>query len=270
MMDAQPEFPGSSEAGFPKNLIEPGDLRSILSNLSQEFSRQLLSLRAGFDILLSDSSTAISADQRQHVHVMVNLCDDLLRLTRSYVEYAGLVQGGAPLCLGRFSIGGFVKEIDRVHGRLAAEHGRGWNCRLDGDDTKVTTDAGRCQRIFEILVANAVRYTPEGAEVRVAARSDGTHWVVSVSDDGPGIPKEDLERVFEPFYKLPRDERAKMSGDGLGLAICREMVEQLGGEIALNSAFGKGTQVKVRFPVVASEKDMSNPYRRFRPATQSL
>ena len=259
MMDAQPDFSCAPEACLPQSLIDHADLRSILSNLGQEFSRHLLSLRAGFDLLLSDSTPSISDDQRQHVHVMVNLCDDLLRLTRNYVEYAGLARGGTPLCLGRFSLGGLVQEIDRAHGPSAAERGLGWSCRLDGADALVTTDASRCQRIFEILVANALKFNADGGWIRVNARIAVDSWVVRVSDDGPGIPSEDLERVFEPFYKLPRDERAKISGDGLGLSICREMVEQLGGDIVLSSVLGRGTQVEVRLPLETTDKAAPNP-----------
>lgn len=259
MMDAQPELSCNPEASLPQNLIDPGDLRSILSNLGQEFSRHLHSLRAGFDLLLVGSSPAISDDQRQHVHVMVGLCDDLLRLTRNYVEYAGLARGGTPLCLGRFSLGGLVQEVDRAHGQAAAERGLGWSCRLEGADALVTTDASRCQRILEILVANALKFNAGGGWVRVSAHATDAHWTVCISDDGPGIPSEDLEKVFEPFYRLPRDERAKICGDGLGLSICREMVEQLGGEIALTSVLGRGTQVTVRLPMVTAEKTPLNP-----------
>ena len=258
MMDAQPLFSctASAETGLPQNFNEPVDVRSILSHLGLEFGRQLLSLRAGFDILLGEASPRISEDQRQHVHVMVNLCDDLLRLTRSYVEYAALTQGGAPISLGRFSLGGLVKEVDRVHGPTAETQNRGWSCRLEGADATVTTDASRCQRIVEILVANALKYTLAGGRVHVVAQVEGADWVVTVSDDGPGIPNEDLKRVFEPFYKLPRDERAKTSGDGMGLAICREMVERLGGTIDLNSVLGEGTQVMVRFPIEGTRNDL--------------
>ena len=76
--------------------------------------------RAGFDLLLGESPSTITHDQRGHLLTMVSLCDDLLRLTRSYLDYAGIVQGSRPLCLGSFTIGALIDEIDRQFAPIAA------------------------------------------------------------------------------------------------------------------------------------------------------
>jgi signal transduction histidine kinase len=253
-MDAQTEPPALVSSETARSLIGHTELRTILSNLSHELCRPLISLRMGFDLLLADSNRPISHDQRGHVQTMVVLCDDLLRLTRSYLDYAGLVQGTRPLSFGAFTIGAQIREIDRQFGPTAAARRIAWACRLEGADATVTTDASRCQQIFGNLVANALKYTPEGGEVRVIGRLDGTGWVVTVGDDGPGIPADQIDRVFEPFYRLAREEHSRVEGNGLGLAICREMVGQLGGEIQLHSGVGQGTRVTVRFPLDASTK----------------
>jgi signal transduction histidine kinase len=232
----------------PRSLIDHAELRSLLSNLSHELCRPLISLRAGFDLLLADSTRPISRDQRGHVQTMVSLCDDLLRLTRSYLDYAGLIQGTRPLCYGTFTVGALVREIDRQFAPLAAARRIVWECTLEGADATVTTDASRCQQIFGNLVSNALKYTPEGGHVRVIARQEGGGWQVTVSDSGPGIPPDALSKVFEPFYRLARDERSGIEGSGLGLAICREMVDQMWGEIVLTSVVGQGTRVTVQLP----------------------
>lgn len=248
-MDARLEATSVSSPPPPRSLIEHAEIRSILSSLSHELCRPLISLRAGFDLLLGDPTRPIADDQRGHVQTMAVLCDDLLRLTRSYLDYAGLVQGARPLCFGTFTLGALVREIDRQFFASAVARRIGWGCTLEGPDAAVTTDASRCQQIFGNLVANALKYTPEGGEVRTAARREGNAWVVTVSDNGPGIPSESIERVFAPFYRLPRDEKSRIEGNGLGLAICREMVGQLGGQITLESGPGRGTRVIVRFPL---------------------
>ena len=83
----------------------------------------------------------------------------------------------------------------------------------------------------------------------MAGRVEAESWSVTVSDSGPGIPTEALSKVFEPFFRLPRDEYAGIEGSGLGLAICRELVIQLQGEIVLDSVVGQGTSISVRFPL---------------------
>jgi signal transduction histidine kinase len=247
-MDARIDLPAPSSQASSRSLIEHAELRSLLSNLSHELCRPLISLRAGFDLLLADNARPISRDQRGHVQTMVVLCDDLLRLTRSYLDYAGLIQGTRPLCYGTFTLGALVREVDRQFAPTAAARRIGWECALDGPEATVTTDASRCQQIFGNLVANALKYTPEGGQVRVTARHEGAHWVVVVADSGPGIPAEAISKVFEPFYRLARDERSGIEGSGLGLAICREMVDQMWGEITLASEVGQGTRVTVRLP----------------------
>ena len=112
---------------------------------------------------------------------------------------------------------------------------------LEGTDGSVTTDVSRCQQIFGNVVANALKYTPEGGTVRVVGRHEGDQWLVVVADSGSGIPADALTKVFEPFYRLARDEHSGVEGNGLGLAICREMVDQMGGQIAISSAVGRGT-----------------------------
>jgi two-component system phosphate regulon sensor histidine kinase PhoR len=249
-MDARMESPPVLSHASARSFIDHDELRSILSNLSHELCRPLISLRAGFDLLLGDTARPISPDQRGHVQTMVHLCDDLLRMTRSYLDYAGLVKGTRPLCYGSFTIGAMIREIDRQFAEQAAGRRITWECGLEGRDAHVTTDASRCQQIFGNLVANALKYTPEGGMVRVVARSEGVDWLVIVSDTGLGIPADSLAKVFEPFFRLARDEHSGVEGSGLGLAIGREMVDQMGGTILLSSTLGEGTRVTVRLPAI--------------------
>src|SRR4051794_25779690 len=102
IMDALTDSPASSHHAHPRSPIAHDEIRTILSNLSHELCRPLISLRAGFDLLLGDSGRTAAQVENGHIQTMVVLCDDLLRLTRSYLDYAGLVQGVRPLCYGSF------------------------------------------------------------------------------------------------------------------------------------------------------------------------
>jgi signal transduction histidine kinase len=230
-------------------LIDQEELRSILSSLSHELCRPLVSLRAGFDLLLSEGRSAIAPEQRDHLMTMVGLCDDLLRLTRSYLDYAALVQGSRPLCLGSFTIGALCAEIDHQFAPIARARRIRWELRAERPQLVVCTDASRCQQILGNLVSNAIKYTHEGGQVRVLGRADAESWSVVITDSGPGIPTEWLEAVFEPFVRLAREEHSGVEGSGLGLAICRELVSQLGGEISVRSVPGHGSTFTVRFPL---------------------
>jgi signal transduction histidine kinase len=192
---------------------------------------------------------------------MVTLCDDLLRLTRSYLDYAGIVQGSRPLCLGSFTIGALIHEIGRQFAPIAVSRQVLWESHVDSPETSVVTDASRCQQIVGNLVSNALKYTPMGGKVRVAGKAEADSWSIVVSDSGPGIPADAVDMVFEPFFRLARDEHSGIEGNGLGLAICRELVTQLGGETTLSSVVGRA---------LPSPSDSSSPLHRPALAPQSV
>jgi signal transduction histidine kinase len=229
--------------------IDHEDLRAVLSSLSHELCRPLVSLKAGFDLLLGDSASGFTPNQRDHLQTMVSLCDDLLRMTRSYLDYAGIVQGSRPVCLGSFTIGALIQEIARQFAPIAATSGILFEAQASSPQTTVVTDASRCQQIVGNLVSNALKYTPAGGTVRIVGQAAADSWSVTVSDSGPGIPADALEMVFEPFFRLTREEHSGIEGNGLGLSICRELVAQLQGKIDLSSVIGQGTSVSVRFPL---------------------
>jgi signal transduction histidine kinase len=110
----------------------------------------------------------------------------------------------------------------------------------------VRGDAIALRRLFTNLVENALRY---GTSAAVTLESGGAEVVVTVDDDGPGIPPEDFERVFEPFVRLEGSRSAETGGLGLGLAIARSIVRGHGGEISLANRTEGGLRVQVRLPL---------------------
>jgi signal transduction histidine kinase len=208
---------------------------------------------------LDESPSTITPAQRGHLLTMVSLCDDLLRFTRSYLDYAAIVQGSRPLCLGSFTVGALLGEIDRQFAPVALARQLKWESHADSAETVVVTDASRCQQIFGNLVSNALKYTPAGGRVSMAATAEADSWSVVVSDSGSGIPAGSLDRVFEPFFRLACDDHSVIEGSGLGLTICRELVAQLQGEISLDSVAGKGTSICVRFPIAPPKSGTTQP-----------
>jgi signal transduction histidine kinase len=99
------------------------------------------------------------------------------------------------------------------------------------------------------LVSNAARYSPGGSPIEVSARRDGATGVIEVSDEGPGIPADMRERVFEKFPNWRPDGYVDQPGTGLGLFICRGIVAEHDGEIGVVDGPGGGTMLRVRIPV---------------------
>jgi signal transduction histidine kinase len=120
---------------------------------------------------------------------------------------------------------------------------------LDGGDVVVPGNADDLARAVGNVVDNAARYARAAVSIEVALR-DG-HGVVAVADDGPGIPDADRERVFERFTRLDAARGAGTGGNGLGLAIAREIVERHGGTIRVDSEHDGGARLVIELPVAA-------------------
>jgi signal transduction histidine kinase len=216
--------------------------RDFVANVSHDLRTPLTSIR-GFAGALVDG-TARSDAQRQHAAQaideaaarMTTLVNTLLDLARLEGHHAGLEL--APTRLD-----------DVLQAVLAASRPAATlrQVRFEADGAaglNVAADATWLVRALGNVVENAVHYSPVGGAVRLTAREAGDWVIIAVSDDGPGIPAEDLPRVFERFYR--GDKARPAGGSGLGLAIAREIVEAHGGDITIASPPGAGTTVTTR------------------------
>ena len=102
---------------------------------------------------------------------------------------------------------------------------------IDPSVATIRTDAAKLQDALRNLVENAINYSPEGRRILIDARPSGDRVEITVSDEGPGIPEADLERVFERFYRVDKARSRESGGTGLGLSIVKHLVSLLGGRV---------------------------------------
>jgi two-component system sensor histidine kinase VicK len=110
-------------------------------------------------------------------------------------------------------------------------------------------DAWRVEQVLRNLLTNAVKYSPQGGTITVRGRQEQGHLVISVGDQGIGIPRGEQEKIFERFYRLKHESTFSASGVGLGLTISREIVEAHGGRIWVKSRPGRGSTFYFTLPV---------------------
>ena len=104
------------------------------------------------------------------------------------------------------------------------------------------------QRVIINILTNAIKYTPEGGNIKIYVGFVYNDAYIKVIDNGLGIPEEDLKRIFERFYRVDKARTRKMGGTGLGLSIAKEILDRNGGNIDIKSQEGKGTEVVIRIP----------------------
>jgi len=122
--------------------------------------------------------------------------------------------------------------------------------KLPKDGFKVQATEDGLGKIFGNLVGNAIKYTPMGGRVTLETRQDGTQLEISVADTGIGIPADELDHIWEDFFRAKNAKRSGILGTGLGLSIVKELVDQFGGHIAVHSLEGQGTTFNLRLPLV--------------------
>lgn len=240
---AERERRARREAELARNAAEAASRAKseFLSALSHEMRTPLQAI-TGFTELLGTLDLAEERRRAALGHIagaashILSLVDDVLDIAR--IEAAAL-----PLAVADVALDGLLGDVVELLRPSADEHG----VTLDhaGGALVVRADPRRLRQVLLNLVANGVRYNRPGGWVRVTAAAAGAGVAVRVADSGPGIPAEELDRLFVPFDRLGACDG---TGTGLGLVLARGLVEAMGGSLSVRSAPGAGTTMEVRLP----------------------
>ena len=228
----------------------------FLATLSHELRTPLSAILGWTQILLKGNNDTAPVDQRRAIEVIdrnaraqVQLIDDLLDLSR-------IMAGKVRLDLQQVSMPDVVQKA--VASAMPAAHAKDIRVRslLDPSNTVVTADGGRLQQVVWNVLSNAIKFTPKGGQVQVLLQRVNSHIELSVADSGIGIPASFLPLVFDRFSQRDSSTTRAHGGLGLGLAICKQLVELHGGTIRATSAGeGHGSTFVVELPVSAMQAD---------------
>jgi len=219
---------------------------SLLRAVSHDLRTPLTAIVAAGHALRSES---LSAEDRTELSAaVVDEGARLARLVDKLLDLSKLQGGGAEPRREWVS----VEEVVVTAREGSSERISDLRVTVDPDVPEIRADAAQLERAFANLLENARRYGGT-APVSVHARRVGPRVLVSVVDQGPGIPPAERERIFEPFYRGPRDGFREWTGSGLGLAIAKGFVEANGGTIGVQSLPGQGTTFVVSLPISAEE-----------------
>jgi two-component system phosphate regulon sensor histidine kinase PhoR len=218
--------------------------RDFVANVSHELRTPLTAIRGYVEALQeeptqSDSSRRFLDIVQRHTARMDRLVTDLLRLAR--LDARQEVLDTAPCDLRRLVaaiVADLTPSIEAKRQRVSIE--------IPSEACELSADAAKLHDIIRNLIENAAKYSPENAAITVAAARTGDGVVLTVSDSGPGIPQEDLTRVFERFYQV--DKSRASGGTGLGLAIVKHLVELHGGRVTAANGPTGGAVFTISLP----------------------
>jgi signal transduction histidine kinase len=220
---------------------------------SHELRSPLTSVQGFAELLLLERGK-LSPKQAETVEVILDNTRHLVRLLNDLLDLARSDAGRLTIKPVPTEAAGLIE--DAVRTMRAQFDSRRQKLRLEIQSGLPTVEADR-DRIRQVLVnllTNANEYCPEGAGIEVKARHEGADVEIDVIDDGPGIPAQQLEHIFERFSRGDAGETQRVGGTGLGLAISKSLVELHGGTIGAESVLGEGSTFRVRLPVIARDR----------------
>ena len=230
-------------------LQEVQDLRTnFTSMLVHDLRSPITVVSAYADLLGQGGAGPVSERQRQLLDKIQESCGRMVRLIGEILDLSKLEAGKLHLEMQRFDLAGLASEVVERFGPSAAHKGIDLTIRNVPEPHEVYADAGRLDQVLMNLLGNALKFTRRGGRVGVEVAARGEEIELSVTDSGPGIAPSELPLLFERFSQTSAARATATPGSGLGLLICRHLVEAHGGRIWAESELGRGSRFVVRLP----------------------
>lgn len=230
----------------------------FLANMSHELRTPLNGILGFSELLKLDAPTP---EMREQADSIYQSGKHLLRIVNDVLDLARIEAGQLMLAPEDIDLTDYIREIARGHA-LNAEQ-KGLSFRIDCPDglPVLVTDPTRLRQVVANLLSNAVKFTDAG-QVEIAVRHADGWFTIAVTDSGPGIAPEKQEIVFDKFRQADQSITRAHGGTGLGLAVVKELLRLMGGDIRLESAPGQGSRFEVRLPsrsAAVADEDQASP-----------
>jgi signal transduction histidine kinase len=233
---------------------ERGEREELLAVVSHELRTPLTVISGYSRLVLSEEAGPLNEDQRRFLDESRKACERLDRFVRNLLEASRASKGHEVLEVCTESLEPVIDGVAEMFRPMLEEHQVDLALDIGPAAGRVRFDRARVEQILTNLVGNAIRYAPPGGHIKVSVHaleapngaSEQRFVEVSVSDDGPGIPAQDRERIFRPYVQAGDDSRA--GGLGLGLAICKRLVKAHGGCIGVGDREGGGSRFFFTLP----------------------
>jgi signal transduction histidine kinase len=222
----------------------------FLATLSHELRSPLNAIIGWSEVLRANPS--LNKDALDAVNVIVRNARFQAQLISDLLDVSRITAGKLDLAIEPVDARDLMEEVIRLLHPAAQVRRIGVTCSIGNDVAWLRGDSARLKQIVSNLVSNAIKFSPEGAEVTIAVTRVDGQAEISVTDQGRGISKEDMPRIFDRFWQQDTSSRRVHTGLGLGLAIVRSLTELHGGTVnATSDGLGKGARFSVTIPTVS-------------------
>lgn len=226
--------------------------KEFVANVSHELRTPLTSIKSYSETLLDGALEDREMTER-FLGVINSEADRMTRLVKDLLQLSRLDNQQLRWNFEELSLVDLVKSAAERMELEAKAHNQVLECFVLGDIPAIEADYGRLEQVVFNILSNALKYTPGEGRITVYVGKIYNDVYFKVTDNGIGIPENDLSRIFERFYRVDKARSREMGGTGLGLSIAKEIVEAHGGVITISSKVGNGTEVMARLPIKQTE-----------------
>jgi len=233
--------------------------KQFVSNVSHELRTPLTSMRSYIEALI-DGAWKDTELAPRFLGVAQSETDRMIRMIQDLLHLSRIDSGKSELNKELLDVTAlFTQVINRFEMLLDSEDYQGSNYTIEHDLIEeaifVDIDPDRIIQVFDNVLNNSIKYSPEGGTIKTRMQIIDKEVIISIKDEGIGIPKDDVDHIFDRFYRVDRARSRAMGGTGLGLAISREVVEQHGGRIWAESVEEQGTTFYIALPYIPYEEE---------------
>jgi signal transduction histidine kinase len=222
----------------------------FLAVMSHELRTPLNSIGGYVDLLEMELRGPLTDSQKSDLQRIKRGQEHLLRIINDILNFTRLEATEVKYELIDVPVRALLADLDAVVSSLAAAKELEYACDMPSHGVFTRTDPDKLRQILINLLSNAVKFTPPGGRIKISCAADESTVSLSVEDNGPGIPADKIDAVFEPFVQLDRGLTRTTEGTGLGLAISRGLARGMGAEITLKTEVGKGSTFTLVLPLV--------------------
>ncbi len=229
----------------------------FLGLVSHELRTPLTAMQLLMDRLVDDDSHPLPAREKQLVGRLASATGRLTGLVDMLLHYARIQSGHLALEVEPFDLGALAAEAMEEVRPQAQRKSLELIVTAPDQRVRIETDPKLVRLVLVNLVSNAVKFTERGS-VTISVHSDGDRRIVRITDTGPGIPRAEQERIFEPFQQLEPTKHKHLPGVGLGLALVRQIVDTLRANVVVHSEIGTGSTFEVSLPASHPDTERSH------------
>lgn len=231
----------------------------FLANMSHELRTPLNGIIGFAEIMFNDKVGPVSVEHKEYLGDILSSSRHLLQLINDVLDLAKVESGRMEFHPELVDLNKLVSEVRDILRTLISKKQIQLKIQIDSELTDIVIDPAKLKQVFYNYISNAIKFTPDGGQIQICVIPEAAeHFRLEVKDTGIGIRKEDMNRLFIEFQQLDASIAKKYQGTGLGLALTRRIVETQGGQVGVDSQYGKGSTFFAILPRTARQPQVTS------------